>query len=120
MSFAQTPQLLGQISGQRIIAASICGLLAVTVGLTGCASGTAGDSDVEYAIAVDDPREEFRMSLIGEGLLVEEAGAEAELAGYSWRVGEIDGEPQALTMDYREDRLTFSVEGGIVTDAVWG
>lgn len=93
-------------------------------GVSGCSSDSA-DTQVPEAsgdamVAVDDPNEEFRMSLIGEGLTVEQAGEESERAGYSWRVGEIDGEPQAVTMDYREDRLTFTVEGGIVTDALWG
>jgi hypothetical protein len=69
---------------------------------------------------VDDPREEFRLSFIGGDLSVEKAGSAVEKAGYTWRIGEIDGEPQAVTMDYREDRLTFTVEGGMVTDASWG
>jgi hypothetical protein len=35
-------------------------------------------------------------------------------------VGSYDGVPQAVTMDYNIDRLTFNVNDGIVTDATWG
>jgi hypothetical protein len=48
------------------------------------------------------------------------ATALIEQNGYTWRLGTIDGEPQAVTMDYRIDRLTLTVDAGIVTDATWG
>ena len=41
-----------------------------------------------------------------------EAGEYAESAGYQWRVGSLDGVPQAVTMDYNIDRLTFDVNDG--------
>ncbi len=35
-------------------------------------------------------------------------------------VGSIDGEPQAVTMDFREDRFTFDVVSGKVTGCSYG
>ena len=94
--------------------------------LSGCTAENAENGSAGSASASPSdqgeasPMEEFRLNLIADRLPEAEAGARAEESGYSWRVGEIDGEPQMLTMDYREDRLTFTVENGIVTDAVWG
>ncbi len=121
--YIEAMNTMGGFGRKTISFAAAIACIAI-VSVAGCSSDSA-DTPVPEAsgdpmVAVDDPNEEFRMSLIGEGLTVEKAGEESERAGYSWRVGEIDGEPQAVTMDYREDRLTFTVEGGIVTDAVWG
>lgn len=63
-------------------------------------------------------KETFRDSIIG--LPVDDAKRAVEAAGYTWRIGTIDGQPQPVTMDYRDDRLTFTVDGGVVTDASWG
>lgn len=49
------------------------------------------------------------------GLTEAAAGALAEERGHVWRVAVIDGEPQALTMDFNPDRYNFSVEDGLVT-----
>ena len=110
--------------GRRGIAVFAVIACVAAIGVSGCSSDSTGtqisESSGEPTEAVDDPREEFRLSLIGGDLSVEKAGSEVEKAGYAWRIGEIDGEPQAVTMDYREDRLTFTVEGGMVTDASWG
>jgi hypothetical protein len=62
----------------------------------------------------------FRDELIAASLPQDEATALIEQNGYTWRLGTIDGEPQAVTMDYRDDRLTLTVDAGIVTDATWG
>lgn len=35
--------------------------------------------------------------------------------GYTTRVGEVDGVPNAVTADYRPDRYTLSITGGVVT-----
>ena len=35
--------------------------------------------------------------------------------GYTTRVGEVDGVPNAVTADYRPDRYTLTITGGIVT-----
>jgi hypothetical protein len=110
--------------GRKGIAVFAAIAIAAAFGSSGCSSESAGtqasEASGEPTVAVDDPREEFRLSLIDGDLSVEQAGSEVEKAGYTWRIGEIDGEAQAVTMDYREDRLTFTVEGGMVTDASWG
>lgn len=62
----------------------------------------------------------FLADLLAEPLPQDEATARIEEAGYTWRLGTIDGEPQAVTMDYRIDRLTLTVDDGLVTDATWG
>ena len=62
----------------------------------------------------------FVDELLAEPLPQDEATTRIEEAGYTWRLGTIDGEPQAVTMDYRIDRLTLTVDGGLVTDATWG
>ena len=63
---------------------------------------------------------EFVDELLAEPLPQDEATTRIEEAGYTWRLGTIDGEPQAVTMDYRIDRLTLTVDDGLVTDATWG
>ena len=65
-------------------------------------------------------RKEFRAELLQKQMPTAEAGEYTESAGYLWRVGSYDGVPQAVTMDYNMDRLTFDVNDGIVTDAAWG
>jgi len=65
-------------------------------------------------------RKEFRAELLQKQMPTAEAGEYTESAGYLWRVGSYDGVPQAVTMDYNMDRLTFDVNDGIVTNAVWG
>ncbi len=62
----------------------------------------------------------FVDELLAEPLPQDEATTRIEEAGYTWRLGTIDGEPQAVTMDYRIDRLTLTVDDGLVTDATWG
>ena len=54
------------------------------------------------------------------GLTEAEAGALAAERGFAWRVEMIDGEPQALTMDFVETRRNFSLEAGIVVSVSLG
>ena len=49
-----------------------------------------------------------------------DADALAVSSGYTSRIGSVDGEGQALTMDYRMDRMTFDVEGDVVTRCTVG
>ncbi len=49
------------------------------------------------------------------GLSKDDAIAAAEEAGVPWRIEREDGEDFALTMDYRPDRVNFSVEDGVIT-----
>ncbi len=50
------------------------------------------------------------------GTPIAEFTAAAEAIGATVRVTQIDGEPQAVTMDYRFDRVNVAVEGDIVTE----
>jgi hypothetical protein len=54
------------------------------------------------------------------GLSVEDATAKAESDGRPARVVEVDGEPQAVTMDFIEERLNFVVVDGKVTAVTTG
>lgn len=58
--------------------------------------------------------------MVADGLSPDAATALAEDNGYVARVGTIDGEAQALTMDYRTDRFTFDVQGGVVIGCTYG
>ena len=58
--------------------------------------------------------------MVADGLSPEAATALAETNGYVARVGTIDGAPQALTMDLREDRFTFDVAAGVVVGCTYG
>lgn len=79
-------------------------------------------SQTEEAVNPDITPEQtaFVAELLTEPLPQDEATARIEDAGYVWRLGTIDGEPQAVTMDYRTDRLTLTTDDGLVTDATWG
>ena len=50
----------------------------------------------------------------------EKASAFAASNGYSMRVGNIDGEPQMVTMDFRWDRFTVSLVKDVVTSCTYG
>ncbi|MFN8171824.1 MAG: hypothetical protein U0R65_08145 [Candidatus Nanopelagicales bacterium] len=58
--------------------------------------------------------------MVDEKMTPEDATALAEKNGYVARVGTIDGQPQAVTMDLRDDRFTFDVEGGVVVGCTYG
>lgn len=86
------------------------------------ANSTEGaDSSQEGSnMDVTQEQRDFLADLIAEPLPQDEATERIEQAGYIWRLGTIDGEPQAVTMDYRLDRLTLTVDNGLVTDGAWG
>ena len=75
---------------------------------------------VACEVSAAKARKKFRAELLEKEVPLAEAGEYTETAGYQWRVGSFDGIPQAVTMDYTIDRLTFDVNDGIVTDATWG
>lgn len=52
------------------------------------------------------------------GLSVDEAGARAQEQGRPWRIIREDGVDLAVTEDFSEDRLNFTVEDGTVVAAV--
>jgi len=106
----------------------VTGLLSATM-LAGCAD-TNNDAQMndstsestEQAVNPDISPEQnaFLNELLATPLPQDEATSRIEEAGYTWRLGTIDGEPQAVTMDYRIDRLTLTTQDGLVMDATWG
>ena len=58
--------------------------------------------------------------IVAEALPLDAAVALAESGGYTTRVASIDGEPQAVTKDLQEDRMTFEVEADVVTGCTVG
>jgi hypothetical protein len=50
----------------------------------------------------------------------DQAQAFAAANGYATRVGSVDGQPQAVTMDYRPDRFTLAIAAGTVTSCTYG
>jgi hypothetical protein len=65
-------------------------------------------------------RKNFRAELLTAKLPKVQATQEIEQAGYEWRVGSVNGEAMLVTQDYRINRLTLSLNDGIVTEAKWG
>lgn len=105
----------------RVIAA--CTVAVVTMTFMSACSSSEPESAPTTSDVINDvtpEQETFRTDLIAASLPQDEATALIEQNGYTWRLGTIDGEPQAVTMDYRLDRLTLTIDDGIVTDAVWG
>ena len=50
----------------------------------------------------------------------DQADAFARSNGYSARIGSLDGQPQAVTADYRPDRFTLDIVAGAVTGCTYG
>ena len=69
-------------------------------------------------LKTEEISESRALQLIG----MKESGAEVCAAANKWlyRVGERDGEPFAVTMDYRPNRVTVSVRSGIITAVTVG
>ena len=65
-------------------------------------------------------RKNFRNELLTAKLPMVQARQEIEQAGYEWRAGSVDGEAMLVTQDYRINRLTLSLNNGIITKAKWG
>ena len=79
-----------------------------------------GESSEDLDMNITQEQRDFLADLIADPMPQDQATAQIEEAGYVWRLGTIDGEPQAVTMDYRTDRLTLTVDDGLVTDGMWG
>jgi hypothetical protein len=58
--------------------------------------------------------------MVDQRMTFDQASAFAESNGYTARVGSIDGQPQAVTADYRPDRFTVSTVSGAVTSCTYG
>lgn len=102
-------------------------LIAGALLLAGCSAGGAASSDPSSfadisgsAVPVADELTALCAQIVEQALPLEAAEALADSSGYTTRVGSIDGEEQAVTMDYREDRMTFATQDGIVTECTVG
>ena len=85
--------------------------------LTGCSSGSSGATSSAPAVATAASRDDIAAlcaQIVEQKLSPDAAAASAEGSGYTSRIGSVDGEANALTMDYREDRMTFTVVGDVV------
>ncbi len=120
----------------RLVAASVATIAAVGV-LSGCsssaddsssapaasvsaaASGQASDAPADASAGTPEMAALCKQ-MVDQKLSPEDATALAETNGYVARVGTIDGEGQAVTMDLRDDRFTFDVEGGVVVGCTYG
>lgn len=111
----------------RIVAASAGTLVAASL-LVSCSSSSSDDATPAPASAVASAAAGAASSdmtalcdqMVADKMTPEAATALAEDNGFVARVGTVDGEGQALTMDLREDRFTFDVEGGVVVACTYG
>lgn len=114
-------------------AVAVCGavlLLAACSGSGADSSETpASDSPASGSPATDSPAMEagndpamlaLCEQMVADAMTPEDATALAEQNGYVARVGSVDGEPRAVTMDYRLDRFTFDVVDGVVVACQYG
>ena len=111
------------LRASRFAAAALIAAAAIG-GVSACSSEEATPTP-EASEEVVNPditpeQQEFVDGLLATPLPQDEATAMIDEAGYTWRLGTIEGEPQAVTMDYRPDRLTLTIDQGLVTDATWG
>jgi len=58
--------------------------------------------------------------MVDGGMSFPQANAFAQSNGYSARIGSIDGQPQAVTADYRPDRFTFDMVSNAVVSCTYG
>lgn len=113
-----------------IATACVGAALAVSAftGLTACSSsGTtstpAAASEANLSgepVSAKDELTALCEQIVAEALPLDAANALAEASGYITRVGTLDGQPQALTTDAREDRFTFDVEADVVVGCTVG
>jgi hypothetical protein len=82
------------------------------------AAGSADAAGAGGATAAGMPA--LCAQMVAAGMSPEEADALAVSKGYVTRVGSIDGQPQAVTMDINELRFTFDVKNGAVTACTFG
>lgn len=99
----------------------VTGCSSTDVDVTPATSESAMEEEAEMVEAGSDPAMVALCDqMIAEAMTVDDATALAEANGYIARVGTIDGEPQAVTMDYRVDRFTFDVADGLVIGCTYG
>lgn len=108
------------------LAGAAIALAAVTM-LTGCSATSSSDSTAASEadlsgtpVSVQDDLTALCTQIVEQALPLDAAVALAEASGYTTRIGRLDGEDQAVTMDMREDRFTFEVEADIVVGCTIG
>lgn len=77
-----------------------------------------GTSGPLLVFAAPDSTGAFAVTLLGRTRA--EAKAAAQAAGYTFRVVSVDGQPRAVTMDYRPDRIDATIVKGVVTEVSVG
>jgi len=106
---------VGRRNARLVIGAVVAALL---VALAGCGNDDPSPATDRACPAADDADLSEVSQARAELLLgYSEADAQrcAETLGWGFRVGERDGEPFALTMDYRFNRVNVVVNDDIVT-----
>lgn len=58
--------------------------------------------------------------MVEGAMSLDQAGAFAQASGYTVRPGTVDGQPLAVTTDYRPDRFTVTLARGAVTACTYG
>ena len=105
--------------GSLAAAVLACGLL-----MTACS--TTEEAGRNASAVTADPGapgqaiQDLCLKIVADGMTEADANQAAAEAGFTTRVGSIDGEPLATTRDYRIDRMTFDIENGVVTGCVVG
>ena len=114
------------MTSHRTLAAALTLGLVTTLGLTACSGGQAAGDPSSFAevsgsaVPVADELTALCEQIVAQALPVDAATALAESSGYTLRVISIDGTPQAVTKDLREDRMNVEVEADIVTACTVG
>lgn len=106
------------------IAAAALGLAVAGAALAGCSSSSEpAPTSSEGAIVESADTSAITAlceQIVADAMPEADATALASAAGFTTRIGSIDGELQPTTRDYRMDRMTFEVESGIVTGCAVG
>jgi len=106
---------------KRLVSMLVLGTV-VSIGCSSANDGSVVVTNDGSAVAIPGVNvvitAEQAATLIGKTEI--DAEAYTRDRGWVWRVGRLDGEQFALTMDYSESRVTVSIDKTIVTEAVVG
>ncbi|MGB7980199.1 MAG: hypothetical protein WCF36_05345 [Candidatus Nanopelagicales bacterium] len=80
--------------------------------------GHSQTGEKEGAMNADEEISALAGTLVG--MPADEAEQVVTEAGYTWRIASVDGEPRALTMDFRTDRINAEIEQDTVTRVTVG
>ncbi len=107
-----------------LMTSAAAGLLAIGA-LAGCSASTASAPASEAnltgtPVTASEEAGGLCEAIVSQNLPLDAADALAVGSGYTTRVLVLEGEPQAVTQDLREDRLNFEVESGLVVACTLG